>query len=296
MIEDPSFKVVGTLIVKTDPKGATVFLDGRKRGKTPLNIELPIKNYDLKIQKEGFADHIETIKIAEASTTTINKKLTVLISSPKMARITINTDPSGAAVFINGESIGTTPLEHPNITLVSHQILIKKAGYFNIDFPITLNSDTSIYKVLVPSGRLTINTIPSGAEIFVNNIKQDSVTPLDNDQMKWGEYNIMIKLKYYKPYTEIVRLSINERIKNIEKKLEKLYSTITIEISPVAGSIYIDGKLFMDKVTRIPAIKIPYGKHLIKIESPSYESEEREIIIEDDNPQVQEFKLNKKVN
>ncbi len=50
-------------------------------------------------------------------------------SPPAEGGLTVKTDPAGAAVFVNGESRGVTPLELDGIAAGDHRITVVKDGY-----------------------------------------------------------------------------------------------------------------------------------------------------------------------
>lgn len=53
----------GTLRVISTPLEANIIIDGKEYGVTPDLLQFPIGNYKLKLDKEGFSDHEETVNI-----------------------------------------------------------------------------------------------------------------------------------------------------------------------------------------------------------------------------------------
>lgn len=60
----PATGETGRLVVETQPPGALVFIEGAPRGKTPLDIELPVGRHLLSLQHAG---HYYTPKMIEIS-------------------------------------------------------------------------------------------------------------------------------------------------------------------------------------------------------------------------------------
>ena len=269
-------------------------LDGRKKGKTPYeNKELLVKTYLLKLQKEGFVDLEEKIIITKSQPNIINKVMTPLnTSTPRFANIKITTNPIGANVFLNENMIGTTPIEKYKTGVGDYKMSIKKSGYIDFNLSITITSDTSINQFLTPAGKLTVNSSPIEAEVFIdNNNKPLGKTPFIDYQMILGKYTITIKKEGFKNYSEKIVLSKSEPTKNIEKKLTQLFSKINISINP-KGDIYIDGKLFMNNVISINEIKLPFGKHIIEVVNKELDKKKSfEINVEDENPKSYSFNL-----
>ena len=111
---------VGTLVIKTNPGGlnyeirpanAGLFTSSSQKriGITPHTLtDLPTDEYVVTIQRDGWPTVTENVQIEKGKSTTINRDLSGGI-------VVINSDPSGAEVFANGESIGTTPLTLNNV-------------------------------------------------------------------------------------------------------------------------------------------------------------------------------------
>jgi len=73
-----TFKLVkkqGTLKVKSNPRGANVYIDNNKIGNTPISTLLPIGNYKVSIKKKGFVEQTRSIKIEENISTVIDMSL-----------------------------------------------------------------------------------------------------------------------------------------------------------------------------------------------------------------------------
>ncbi len=126
--------VSASISVDSDPEGATVYLNGKSEGVTPLKIEnLDAGDYLLKIEKSGFAPYTEKITISKGETVirniTLKKAETVL---------SIDSDPEGAELYLNGKDVGKTPFEQVNITPGTYNVKILKEGYLPFVTKITV--------------------------------------------------------------------------------------------------------------------------------------------------------------
>ena len=96
--------LVGSLDILSQPPGALINLNGREYGKTPSTInKLLIGDYNLQLSKTGYATVSKTVSVSEGKTSEVNEKMT----DGKV--ISINSNPSGAAVYLDGNYIGITP-------------------------------------------------------------------------------------------------------------------------------------------------------------------------------------------
>lgn len=116
-LADP-IAITGTLAITSTPLDAEITIDGKKYGKTPMNInDLVIGEHMVSVSKENFCIKEEQIEIKENETTNLN----VVLEST--AQITIHTKPEGANVYMDGAYIGKTPYS-----------LIMSSGSRNIKF------------------------------------------------------------------------------------------------------------------------------------------------------------------
>ena len=127
----PLIRDTGTLAVGTDPSGLPVRLtaesdeDGVEPIETaaPFERTLPTGNYQLTVQREGFAPAIRTVGISHGDTT----RQTVSLLPGKLELISI---PVGAAVYRLGEQVGVTPYILEDLREEGNMYFeIKLAGY-----------------------------------------------------------------------------------------------------------------------------------------------------------------------
>lgn len=129
--------VVCTLAsLTTNPDGAIVYLDGKRIGEAPIHgLSYAGEGHQLRIEREGFQPEVRHLDPHDAS-------LHVMLK-PMGTPVAIHTDPAGTEVFIDGKSVGRTPLDAVVIpTSGTHEITIKADGYaewtttFDPDLPL----------------------------------------------------------------------------------------------------------------------------------------------------------------
>ena len=144
------------LIVESTPAGASIRLDGEEMGETPLEVEgLKAKKYSVKVELRGYEPVDHEISLTEG----IGRKLTIsLVKSsgessspaavptpsspssvpalapgpsegpPQMCSIFVNTQPTGAKIYVNGKHYGTSP-KYIELPPGEHSIVIVKEFY-----------------------------------------------------------------------------------------------------------------------------------------------------------------------
>lgn len=84
--EKISLKIKPSLIsVISIPSGASIFVDGKFVGKTPkMNISVPGGSRQIKLTREKFEEHIETINVSESIRRTVDAKLTPISQKERL--------------------------------------------------------------------------------------------------------------------------------------------------------------------------------------------------------------------
>ena len=97
----------GILLLKTEPEGCDIQIDGVSVGRTPrLITHLPVKGtYSVRLRKAGYLDQTISVKF-EGRKPLVREEKLVLASGT----IEIMSEPSGAEVTVNGIVKGVTPL------------------------------------------------------------------------------------------------------------------------------------------------------------------------------------------
>ena len=114
------------VVIETDPVAAEVFLDGELLGSS--SIELPpmaFGEHDVRVEKEGFLPLEERFELVAGDA------IEPLVFALQSARISLFLEsvPAGAAVTIDGERSGQTPLEDVELEPGQHEIQVSRKGY-----------------------------------------------------------------------------------------------------------------------------------------------------------------------
>jgi len=118
------FLANGILVSKSDPDGASIFIDGTLRGATNTNLKLAPKSYDLEIKKNGYISWKKRLTIKKEEVTQITAQLFKI--APSFSPVTfdgavnpvVSNDFSKIA-YINNDglwimSVSSLPIGFPN--------------------------------------------------------------------------------------------------------------------------------------------------------------------------------------
>ena len=80
--------VTGSLSVNSNPSGATVLIDGKERGTTPVELSnLPLGKHQLKVQKQGYEDLTQTVTVKEGQTSELILALSAKPEEPVPSKV-----------------------------------------------------------------------------------------------------------------------------------------------------------------------------------------------------------------
>ncbi|MBT8507451.1 hypothetical protein AZH53_03285 [Methanomicrobiaceae archaeon CYW5] len=119
----------GSATINSVPQGASIYFDGDYYGMTPTTIaEKTVGVHDITLKKDGYNDWVSQIRVLKDKTITITATL-VERTTPYEGSLNIQSTPSGAEVYFNGDMKGMTPLIIPGIAPGTYKITLKKDGY-----------------------------------------------------------------------------------------------------------------------------------------------------------------------
>jgi alpha-tubulin suppressor-like RCC1 family protein len=121
----------GTLSITSTPSGARIYLAGKDTTKTtPNSFKLTPGTYAVKVTKDGYNAYQGSVAITQAGTTkTLPVTLTKTVMTPATATLTITSTPTSTKVYLDGTSIGTTPITKKEVAPGAHALRVTLAGY-----------------------------------------------------------------------------------------------------------------------------------------------------------------------
>jgi len=110
----------------------------------------------------------------------------------------IATQPAGAAVFLNEDSLGVTPLNLPPDRDGTLALRLRKTDYFTFDTSLVIQKGEplNLSQPLRPSGRLAIVVEPGQAQVFLDGALVPPVR-LGDLELTVGSHNVSIALAGY---------------------------------------------------------------------------------------------------
>jgi hypothetical protein len=229
----------GNIYVTSSPSGGSVTLDRSQTATTPYTFtNIPVGNHEVSVYYSGYQTFYTSVNVNNGQTTTINAVLTPVISS---GTLSVSSNPSGAAVYVDNIYRGVTSTSVGNLAPGQHSVRLSKAGYQDWTGSVSISPGAITYlnpTLIVDQqpiyGTASITTIPSGAQVYANGQyvgTTPSNGPLYFTQVIPGTYSMLLSKAGYQDYTANVQVQAGQ---NYDYRV-----TLTPVSNPTTGSIAI---------------------------------------------------------
>jgi alpha-tubulin suppressor-like RCC1 family protein len=212
--KNPATPTTATLTVTSTPSGAQVYVGSYSIGTTPItNKTVTPGTRTVLVTLAGYEDYHVTVTLQAGMPKTVTAPLTRSPATPTTATLTVTSTPSGARVFLDGTSIGTTPITNKTVNPGTYSLLLSLVGYQDYPESVTLLVGTTktlpvtLTKVPVTptTATLTVTSTPSGAQVYVGSYSIGT-TPITNRTANPGTYSFVLTLAGYEDYHVTVTL------------------------------------------------------------------------------------------
>jgi hypothetical protein len=164
-------KRIATVVVRSQPSGAKVVIDGRSLGQTPVTLPVDAGNHWLRLFKEGYAAYEAPLDLAGGRQETVDASLARLTRSGRL-RV---AEAGGVAieVLIDGVPVGKTPWEG-SVEAGSRSVILRGPGQLG-----TPPSTATVFegrlsvltlKVATLDAEVRIVPVPSNALVHVDGV------------------------------------------------------------------------------------------------------------------------------
>ena len=232
----------GILLLKTDPEGCDIQIDGVSVGRTPrLITHLAAKGvYSVKFRKAGYQDQVISVKF-EGRKPLVREEKLVLASGT----IDISSEPAGAEVMVNGIVKGQTPLRVAEVPRGRATVKFRLDGFADEVRELAINAgDMQTLSIVLKGlpGTLQLTSVPDGARFYVNN-EAKGKGPLSIPGLKPGEYSVRAELEGYGTMTKTISID-NGQSATEEFRLSNVMGRIEARSSPVGAQVLLAGNSY----------------------------------------------------
>jgi len=191
-----------SLLINSDPEGATVIINGTVSGKTPLRKDsLNIANYSIVIKKAGYEEWSELKYIASGKNNIDVKLKTAAVK--EYSNLTLNMVPGGS-VFIDNKKISSNVNETVKTKVAAgrHEVKFVHPEFGSKKINVNLQASENKKITCYFQHQVNIQSLNKSGDaiwgtIFINGVNSGKTTPTDI-LLGPGSYKISVKRTGFK--------------------------------------------------------------------------------------------------
>jgi formylglycine-generating enzyme required for sulfatase activity len=212
-----------------------------------------------------------------------------IVLQPAWGQMLFTSKPTGAAVSIDGEIVGKTPMT-TEVLETGSELTLDYPGYKTFTKAVTLKADTTAEHPLVvldvSDGTLQIVTVPLGANVTLDKIFL-GLSPLKVDVPPFNNQILEFFLDGYLKASRTVRVE-PEQISVIDLQLKPNIGSISVKLYPENAQIALNGRALG---TGSQILSLPAKPHKLEISIAGYETQIVQITPRPDQQQDLNIKL-----
>lgn len=273
--------------VTSQPTGASVIIDGRDRGVTPLVMfDLKPGRHHLKYRLAGYDEVDRYFRNDEGP---LVEKHEVLHETKGI--LLVKSEPDGCDILIDGQSVGTTPRLITHLAAKdAYTVKLRKAGYLGQSFSVKFSGRVPLVKdvkLVHSSGCIEVISEPAGAEVTINGITR-GVTPLVVEDVPKGRASVKLAMKGFAE--EIRELAVNAGDRQtLSVPLKGLPGTLHLTSDPEGARFYVNDEAHGKGPVTISNLKA--GKYTVRAEYEGYGTMTKTVEIVNGSSAREEFRL-----
>jgi hypothetical protein len=250
----------GWIEVRCNVNGASVLFDGAYKGViSDGSLTVPVYTtatpyHSVTVEKSGYYTYSGELTMpAAGATTTVYATLNPVPVPPtqpptQYGSISVESQPSGAQIYFNGNYRGTSPLIISDVWPGSYTINAEMSGYriFTTTTSVSSGSRSSVFCSLSPlntAGALYVYSDPSGSNLYLDAVYKGK-TPMTIGNIAAGTHILEVDHAGYYDWKSTVEVP-SGGTKTVSASLNPMPSSsvgwIYVSSSPGGASVSLDG-------------------------------------------------------
>jgi len=234
----PLARLPGRLDIDTGGVEATLTVDGEEVGGLPGRHEVAAGTRELLIEAPRHQPYRATFDVTGGGE---EQSLEVTLE-PAFAGVSVESIPAGATVRIDGEVIGTTPLE-TTLDAGRHELGIEHPDYRPFEAPITVQAGQPLkvgpVELGLPDGTLVVRTEPEGADVSVAG-RYRGRSPVTLSLAPGVTHEVVVNRAGYAPVSRDVSVPSGQQA-SLSLRLEAVLGEITLRGEPADAELFVNG-------------------------------------------------------
>ena len=218
LIKVPLMNNIGTLSLVSDPDAAEIEIDGQSYGSTPFRDFLEQGQHRIRLTKNGYKPYEKIVTVNRDETTDVEARMETLPGS-----LSLESVPTGAALFINGTDYGVTPYKRDVIEAGDYTIRLTMDGYDSLEQTITVHPGEPMSRTFTLDsnlGSIILSVNPPGVNVYLDgkficrteaeSKSRDISKRVTIKNLASGEHTITVSNKHAKPDVKDITVTVGK--------------------------------------------------------------------------------------
>ncbi|MBP7563302.1 MAG: PEGA domain-containing protein [Candidatus Cloacimonetes bacterium] len=286
----PEIKLISKfafLTLTSNPSQADVFVDDKLLGKTPLtDKEIPSDSKQLKLVYPLYKDYLETLTLKDQDKKSINAMM-----EQNYGEISISSKPEeGAAVYLNNEKIGETPISKLKLIPGIYSFRIQKNMWMDDEFMAQVENRKHSEKTIVLNKNYSVlDILAENSDIYIDNVMKGKNHA--QAQLVPGTYQIRAKRDRFYDDTREYKAFIGKD-EQIELQPQPIMGSVSVMTDPKetqGASVFINN-IKQDK-TSPAVIPLQIGEYDVRVSFPGYVDKSEKVLVTEAESKPVNFSL-----
>jgi formylglycine-generating enzyme required for sulfatase activity len=220
-------------------EGARIYLDGDLLGESPLaEIDVPAGEHAVRVEADRYLAHEQSLSVVGMGEPQgVDIELT-----PGWSAVEIRSEPPGAALTVDGEEQGVTPLT-VDLMAGQHDLTLSLSGYgdWNRSLTVAANEPLVVPVTLQPAAAtVALSSRPDGASVRVDGDYQGR-TPITLSLTPDLEHRLQLSKAGHADLDQTLSLRPGEA-RELALDLTPRLGTVRLKVSPADAGVWVDGR------------------------------------------------------
>lgn len=247
MALEPQEVKTGSLLINADVTGLPVFIDGQRRGGTPLVVDgLSEGEHVVEIRSpgEGYQPFYETVTIKPGQRTTVEATIRL---APDLGSLRVIANVPGAIISLDGVDIGVAPAAKGGLSPGEHLVTAQASGYESVNQTVTVIAG----RERVVSLRFTIASTEIPRIVVRASVPDAMVTidgedygnpPITIEPADLGTHSVVVRAPGFREVRRTCSVGPSRNC-DVYAELNALGVPVRVEANVSNAQLYVDGEL-----------------------------------------------------
>ena len=244
-------------------------------------------DYNIHVTAEGYYPLATTVTVDHRDSQSIELPLQAL---PGL--LSVDSEPAGASVIVDGESVGKTPLRDLPLIEGEHQLRLEEARHLPVEQALQITGRSvrqQLQLQLAPAwAEVTVDSLPLGATILLDG-EAVARTPATLEILQ-GEHQLMLQLQTYADWQQSLQIKASENLDLGKVTLQPAAGELALSSVPSSANVTLDGEfqgqtpltleLSPDRAHRLAVFKPGYKRYNRSVQLPAAGSDTQTVTLQ----------------